>query len=66
LDELFDEINSMQKSDFGTKAFTDYEDRFQYFLFAALVFLLIEFFLSERKSKLARRLNIFESKSKKA
>ena len=66
LDELFDEINSMQKSDFGTKAFTDYEDRFQYFLCAALLFLLIEFFLSERKSKLARRLNIFESKSKKA
>jgi Ca-activated chloride channel family protein len=66
LDELFNEINSMQKSDFGTKAFTDYEDRFQYFLIVALAFLLIELFLSERKSKLARRLTIFDTKSKKA
>lgn len=65
LDQLFDKINSMQKSDFGSKTFTDYEDRFQYFLFVALVFLLIELFLSERKSKLARRLSIFDSKTKK-
>lgn len=66
LEELFNEINSMQKSDFGTKAFTDYEDRFQYFLVVALAFLLIELFLSERKSKLARRLTIFDTKTKKA
>ena len=62
LEELFSQINSMQKSDFGTKAFTDYEDRFQYFLLAALALLLIELVVTERRSALSKKVNLFGSK----
>ena len=50
LGEIFREIQSMEKKEFGAKVFTEYEDRFQFFFLAVLVLLLIEFFLSERKS----------------
>lgn len=51
LNKILAEINKMEKRNFGTKMFTDYEDRFQYFLAAALLFLLLEIFIGERKSK---------------
>jgi len=62
LETLFDEINSMEKSDFGTKTFTDYEDRFQNFLIFSLILLVIEFMVDERKSALSKRVNLFGSK----
>jgi Ca-activated chloride channel family protein len=49
LDEIYKNINSLQKREFGTKQFTDYEDRFQYFLVPAFLLLLIEVMLSEKK-----------------
>lgn len=59
---LFDELNKMQKEEFGSKMFTDYEDRFQYFIAAALLLLLMELLIPERKSKLFKDVNIFEVK----
>jgi Ca-activated chloride channel family protein len=50
LNEIYDDINSMERREFGTKQFTDYESRFQYFVAAALFFLLLELFLSERRT----------------
>jgi Ca-activated chloride channel family protein len=50
LDELFEDIEGMEKKQFGVKVFTDYEDRYQYPLGAALLLLVLEFFLPERKS----------------
>ncbi len=52
LNELFKDVQTMEKKEFGTKVFTEYEDRFQYFLALSILFLLIEFFLSERKNTL--------------
>jgi len=51
LKTLLDEINKMEKKQFDSKMFTDYEDRFQYFLAAAVLFLLAELLLPERKSR---------------
>jgi Ca-activated chloride channel family protein len=48
-DDIYSAIEGMEKKEFGAKIFTEYEDRFQYFLGAALLFLLIEFFIPERK-----------------
>ena len=42
-----------------SKMYSDYEDQFQWFLGAALLFLAIESFLSERISKLWKKLNLF-------
>ncbi len=56
---IMKELETMQKKEFSSKMFTDYEDQFQYFLAAALLFLLMDFVLSERKSKWIARLNLF-------
>jgi Ca-activated chloride channel family protein len=66
LEDLFTEINAMQKSDFGTKTFTDYEDRFQFFLLPALLLLIVEVLISERRSKISKRVDLFNSKKSKA
>jgi Ca-activated chloride channel family protein len=57
LDQIYKELSSFEKSEFGTKKVTDYEDRFYYFLAPGILFLILEFFISESKSKLFTRLN---------
>ena len=59
---ILDRINGMEKAEFGTKIYTDYEDRFQYFFGIALFFLLLDFFTSTRKSKLLAKIDIFNIK----
>lgn len=49
LDEIYKNINSLQKREFGTKQFTDYEDRYQYFLLPAFLLLLAELLLGEKR-----------------
>lgn len=50
LEAIWTDINSMEKQEFGKKQFTAFEDRFQYAVFPALLLLLSEFFISERRS----------------
>lgn len=61
---IMNEINGMEKKEFASKLFTDYEDQFQYFLGLALLFLLLEFVISERRSEFIARLNLFGEKNK--
>ncbi len=51
LDRIYEELSEIEKTEFGVKKITDYEDRFYYFLVPAIILLLFEFFLSERKTK---------------
>jgi Ca-activated chloride channel family protein len=39
------------------KKVTDYEDRFYYLLIPAIILLILEFFISEKKSPLYARIN---------
>lgn len=55
------EINKMEKAEFGSKMITDYEDRFQYFLGAGLLLLIIEFLISDRRSKWFSQFRLFDS-----
>ena len=64
LNNVLDAINKLEKKQFESKMYSDYEDRFQWFIAAAFLLLLIETFLTERKSKLYKRLNLFGEKSK--
>jgi Ca-activated chloride channel family protein len=52
LDAIWNDISTMEKKEFGKKQFTSFENRFQYLVFPALLLLLIEFFISERKGGL--------------
>ncbi len=62
LEKIYDELSSLEKAEFGIKKVTDYENRFYYFLFPAILLLIIEFLIPERKSpwveKIKERLGI--------
>ena len=64
LSTILVQINKMEKKSFGTKQFTGFEDRFQYFLAAGLFLLLLEFSISERRSRFIQRLNLFKVEKK--
>ena len=57
LDKIYNDLSELKKSEFGVKKVTDYEDRFYYFLIPAIFLLIIELFISEKKSLLYSRLN---------
>lgn len=61
LNAIVKEINKMEKTEFGAKMITDYEDRFQYFLGAGLLLLLFEFLISERRSKWFSQFRLFDN-----
>lgn len=56
---IFEEINRMERIEFKDKVFSEYDDQFQYLFGLALLLLIIEFFVLERKNKLIKRLNLF-------
>ena len=62
LEKIYDDINKLDKTEIDAKVFTDYEDQFQWFVAAAIVFLLIEIFISSGKKAWERKFNIFEKK----
>ena len=64
LTTIQNQINKMDKKTFETKQFTGYEDRYQYFLTGALLLFLLEFSLTERRSRLLQKLNLFNEKVK--
>lgn len=59
LRKVFDEISKMEKTTFDTMNFSDYEDRFQYFIGLAILTLVINFLLNERRSKWADKISLF-------
>ena len=63
LEKIYNDIEKLDKSEIEAKVFTDYEDQFQWFVGLALIFLLIEVFLSTGKREWERSFNIFEKKS---
>ncbi len=62
LDEVFKAVQTMEKKEFGAKIFTEYEDRFQYFLGVAFILLVFEFFISERKNRWLAKINFFKER----
>lgn len=62
LKDVFDRINKMEKQKYESRVFSDYEDRFQYFVALAIALLILEQFVSDKRSRWAGRFNIFENK----
>jgi len=48
-----------EKSEFETKQFSDYKDQFQWFVGFALLFLVIDALMLEKKTKWIQKLNLF-------
>ena len=62
LGTIMEEIDKMEKKEFGSKSFKDYEDRFQIFLIIAFILIVIEYFISNRRTSKLDGVNLFESK----
>ena len=60
LEPLLAELNQIEKTEMGTVAYAEYEDRFQIFLALALFCIVLEFLLFTTKGKLAKRVKLFE------
>ncbi len=64
VNDLLSSLAKLEKTEIESKLFTDYDDKFQYFLFVALILLLFEFFLSDRKNKYIAQLMNFVEKQR--
>ena len=62
LNAVFKEINALEKKEYEAKTFSDYTNTYRYFIGFALLILLIEFFIFERKTRLTRNLDFFGKK----
>lgn len=63
LNKIFDDISKIEKSEIEEKQFSDYEDRFQYFVALALLLLIADVLIFERKTRWMRLFKPFESNS---
>jgi len=58
---LMDYVAGMEKKEFETRMFADFEDQFQWFLGLALLLLVIDTFILERKTQWFKRLRLFDN-----
>ena len=59
-----DIITNAQKSEFETKQFSDYKDQFQWFLGIGILFLVLDIFLLDKKTKWLRKVDLFNEEDK--
>lgn len=59
INDLIDELGELEKSEIEAKVYSDYDDQFQYLAALALLILLIEFIVLERKNKLLNKIDLF-------
>ena len=60
----WDEIDRMDKTLLEERVFSDYAEKYQYFLIMALIFVLLDFIVLGRKNKNFLKINIFGSETK--
>lgn len=58
------ELDTLAKSDIKTSIFSEYNEQFQSFALLALIILIIDFFIFDRKNKRLSKLKIFDLKEK--
>jgi len=62
IDDVYDEIDALDKTTDDTYEFTEYANHFQLFLGIGLFLLTLEFFLSDKKPKWLEKVNLFDDK----
>ncbi len=60
LDEIFGEIRQMKKQELESKMYTEYNDQFQIFAVLALVLLLTDFIIMDRKNRKLANIRLFK------
>jgi Ca-activated chloride channel family protein len=62
INSLFEKVDKLSKKEYEAKIYAEYDDQFQYFFGFALILLIIEFLLIEKKSKLLMKFSLFDIK----
>lgn len=60
LDQIYNDLAKLEQTEYGATRITEYEDRYYYFLIPAVLLLLLEIFISGKKTKLLMK---FESRT---
>ena len=63
-DAILSELNNLQQSETTKQIYSEYDERFQYFVFAALILLVLEVFLLERKNPILSKIKLFKKEEK--
>ena len=56
------ELDRLATSEIETQVYTDYQEQYQSFALLALLLLVVEFFIFERKNRTISKLDIFNEK----
>jgi Ca-activated chloride channel homolog len=59
LNRILEEIRQTERGEFERMVFSEYESRFHYFVALALIMLVLEVFIFERKNKWLEKINLF-------
>ena len=59
LESLIKNLSDIEKTEFESKKFTDFEDRFQYFLALSILLIFIESFISDKRIQIFTRISNF-------
>ncbi len=59
VDYIEEILDKAEKSEFDTKQFSDYKDQFQWFVGFALLFIIVDALLLDKKTKWVQKLNLF-------
>lgn len=59
LEKVTETLQNMDKTEFEAKQFADYQSQFQWFLGLAILLILLDVFLLERKTRWVKKLNLF-------
>ena len=59
LNNLFDEVNKMEKSELETQTYADYDDKFQYFIGLGLFLIMLDFLILDRRNKYLKNFKLF-------
>ncbi|MCM4166670.1 hypothetical protein KCTC52924_01517 [Arenibacter antarcticus] len=57
-----EQLDRIDKTEFEAKQFAEYKDQFQWFLGAGLLFLFLDVFVLDRKTKWLKKLNLFNER----
>ena len=66
MNNLFNEIEKMQKTEMESREYSEYNDQFPVFLSLAFILILIDFLILERKNKWLRNFRLFGTKKQSA
>ena len=62
LDEIYGEIRKMKKQELESTIYTEYNDQFQIFAAIAIILLILEFIIMNRKNRKLANIRLFKFK----